>query len=124
MFGLGFERLVEMALCLCHVAAFVLLEAAQEMVECAVRLDMLRRRTFLLRGPGDRRPAPGKLPASSGTHAWVDQRAGSLVPGSRAPDAGLPSRRFARQRLGHGFRHHHQHLVAAAGNLIALLFIQ
>ena len=52
MIWLGLQCLGEVALGLAHVAAFVLLESGQEVVECTVRLDALGRRPFLIRPVG------------------------------------------------------------------------
>ena len=46
--GLGLQGFVEMPFGLKQIAAFVALEATQEVVECAVRVDLLGRRSLFL----------------------------------------------------------------------------
>ncbi len=123
MLRLGFQGLVEMPLRLRQMAAFVLLEAAQEVVECAVGLDLLGGRSFVL----------GSLEIAGTLQAGRPLQMVCMSGPAREPRrafqdpeglAGLTRWGFAGQRLRDGFRQHHQHLVAAAGNLIPLLFAQ
>ena len=85
MFRLGFESLIEMPFRLRQIAAFVLLEAAQEVVECAVRLDLLGRRSFLLGSLDIAGPLQADCPLQVVRMSGPVRRAASRVPGSGAP---------------------------------------
>ena len=73
------------------VAALVLLETGQEVVERSVRLDALGRRSFLLRSLGVAGPLEAGGPSQViGMSRLLTQR-GRAVPGSEAPREPVPS---------------------------------
>ena len=85
MVGLGLQCLGEMAFGLAHVAAFVLLEPGQEVVERPIRLDALGRRPFPFRPLGVAGPLEAGGPSQvigMSRLAEQDERRG---PGSGVP---------------------------------------
>ena len=88
--GLGLQGFVEMPFGLKQIAAFVALEATQEVVECAVRVDLLGRRSLFLCPVEIAGPLQAGLRVSSGKHEWAGGKAASRVQESGAQSRACP----------------------------------
>ena len=99
MVGLGCAGRLRNEALLRRGPSFVLLESAQEMVECPIGLDARRPQIARAWPPRRRRPFPGKLRSADDRHESAGAATGGAVQDLQRL-AGLLTGGLARQRLG------------------------